>query len=373
MIIDDLTAIPLFADVSPEVLRAALPCPTCRTFLQGQRLFESGDPATGFFVILRGNVSVELEGAFLVPRGEHELIGEQALLANDGRRTATVSARDLVSALWIPRESCDALLKDSQFSLNLVRVLSNKLTQATRDRAYRYSKEALVFGEFRAHVAPEVLDQLIADGEAYGAPRKAEVIVLFSDIRDFTRRSTDLAPEQLAQDLTKYLNHVVDLVHQHRGMVDKFVGDAVMAVWGAFEDLSAAHARLALDCARYMVTSAATFTLGAQPLQIGVGLNAGTVFIGNIGGDGKRQFTVLGSAVNLASRFEAKTKDFGQPIVLGEDVARLLAPEVRSTLSKHEEIEIKGAAPQRLYSFDPLAAIGGSMKGGTSNELESRP
>lgn len=358
MTLDDLAPIPLFTDVARDALAAALRRLSPRTFLQDECLLKSGDPATGLFIILRGNVGVELDGSFLVPRGEYELIGEQALLAEDGRRTATVTARSLVSALWIPRDAFELLLKDQQFAVNLARVLSVKLTQATKDRAYRYSKEALVFGEFRAHVAPEVLDRLIQDGTEYGAPRRIEAIILFSDIRDFTKRSNEMTPEQIARDLTKYLNHAVDLVHEHGGMVDKFVGDALMAVWGAFENLRPEHAQQAFDCARRMVESAGRFRFGEGPIRIGVGLNAGKVFIGNVGGNAKRQFTVLGSAVNLASRFEAQTKDFRVPIVLGTDMVRLLGPNIRRMLREHPAVQIDGAtAPQHLFTFDPHEGV----------------
>lgn len=356
MNIQDLASIPLFAGVSPDLLKVILPQLSKETFLQGQRLFDRGSSAGEFFIILHGSACIERDESFLVTRGEYEIVGEQALLA-DGFRSAAATAQGLVSALRVPKAALDLLLGDPCFGRNLACGLSTKLTQATRDRGFRYSKEALVFGEFRAHVAPEVLNRLIADGADYGAPRKTNVVVLFSDIRDFTRWSSEMEPDDLALDLTTYLNHVVDVVHKHGGMVDKFVGDAVMAVWGGFEELHAEHARQAFDCAKCMVASATEFTLGSKPIQIGVGLNAGNVFIGNIGGSGKRQFTVLGSAVNLAARFEAETKNLSQPIVLGEGVVRLLGPAIRETLSEHAGVLIKGASPQRLYSFDPAATV----------------
>lgn len=351
--IDDLRSIPLFRRVSAEALAKALPRPLVRTFLPGDHLFREGEAASGLFVILHGNVSVALDGTHLVLRGRNELIGEQGLLCENGRRSATVTASDLVSALWVPQEAFEYLSNDAQFTLDLARILSTKLTQATEDRGYRYSKEALVFGQFRAHVSPQVLDRLLQEGEAYGAPRKTEAIVLFSDIRDFTLRSSAMSPEQIAADLSTYLDHVVDLIHQNGGMVDKFVGDAVMAVWGAFDELSADHAQQAFECSCRMVERAGGLSFGGQPIQIGVGLNAGIVFIGNVGGSAKRQFTVLGTPVNLASRFEAKTKGLDAPIVLGDEVARLLQPDIRRLLHEHPEEAIKGAPAQRLFSFDP--------------------
>jgi class 3 adenylate cyclase len=353
MTVGELSVIPFFFDVSSELLASVASQILTRTFLHGECLLSSGSAANEVFLILHGNVCIERDSAFLVTRGQHELLGEQALLTDGGVRTATAKAQGLVTALAIPRGVFDVLLGDPVFSRNLASTLSKKLTQATLDRAYRYSKEALVFGEFRAHVAPEVLDRLIQEGTDYCSPRKTQVVILFSDIRGFTELSSDLEPERIARDLTTYLNHVVDIVHRYGGMVDKFVGDAVMAVWGAFDPISPLYSQQAFECAQRMVQDAKTFSFGGKPINIGVGLNAGTVFVGNVGGNGKRQFTVLGSAVNLASRFEAKSKELGQPIVLGEGVVQGLTPNARALLRDEGDIEVKGAPPQHLYTFAP--------------------
>jgi class 3 adenylate cyclase len=351
----DLARIPVFAGVSPEVLAAVGPKLVQKTFLPHDVICRNGDPATEMFIILHGHVEVAIDGTFLVPRGQHDLIGEQALLSGGGRRTATVTAQSQVSALVVPTEAFNALLDDTAFVFNLARALSGKLTQATADRAFHYSREEQVFGEFRAHVAPQVLDRLLELPDRYGAPRQSEVVVLFSDIRDFTRLSAGLDPARIARDLSAYLNHVVDAVHEYDGVVDKFVGDAVMAVWGAFDPPSADHAKRAFKCACRMVQTAGQFSFGPERIRIGVGLNAGPAFVGNVGGERKRQFTVLGATVNLASRYEAKTKELGRPLLLGPDVAKDLSRECQSRLQRHPGIDVKGAGLQNLFSFDPLA------------------
>lgn len=351
----ELKTLPLFAGVAPEILAAAIPQPSLRTFLPGDCLLRKDDVADGLFVIKRGTVLVDFEGTSLVTRRGHDLVGEQAMLAADSRRTATVTARDLVSALWVPQAAFEILVRDSHFAMNLARALSSKLSQATADRGYRYAKEAEVFGEFRAHVSPNVLDRLLQDGARYGAPRTTSAVILFSDIRNFTDRSSSMPPERIAQELTGYFDHVVALVHEHHGMVDKFVGDAVMAVWGAFENLGPERPRDAFACARRMVATAENFSFGGQAITIGVGLNAGTVFVGNVGGNGKRQFTVLGAPVNLAARFEAKTKELGTSIVLGEPLVRQLSHDLRRVLREYRDVEIKGAGRQIVFGFDPLA------------------
>jgi class 3 adenylate cyclase len=360
---DDLKRLRVFEGVAPDVITKALPRPAVRTFLPGEMLFKRNEIAEGLFVILRGTVLVDFDGTSLVARGEQDLVGEQALLTPHRRRTASASAQNLVSVLWIPEPAFRLLTRDTPFAFNIARALSAKLSQATADRGYRYSKEAEVFGEFRAHVSRDVLDRLLQEGPKYGSPRTAPAIVLFSDIRNFTRLSGAMAPARIARELSAYLDHVVAIVHEHRGMVDKFVGDAVMAVWGAFEDLNAEHAQLAFDCANHMVRTAGEFTFGDHPVAIGVGLNAGTVFIGNVGGNDKRQFTVLGAPVNLAARFEAATKELSVPLVLGEAMTALLAPSVRAALVAHRGLEIKGAGVQAVFSVDPMAGCRGGNDG----------
>ena len=114
-----------------------------------------------------------------------------------------------------------------------------------------------------------------------------------------------------------------------------------------------------------MVKVAASMQFGGQPISIGVGLNAGRVFIGNIGGHGKRQFTVLGSPVNLASRYEGHSKTITTPIVMGEAFQKLLPPDLQSRVVAHHEQVIPGAASQTLYSYDPTTA----KQEGRINEL----
>jgi len=163
-----------------------------------------------------------------------------------------------------------------------------------------------------------------------------------------------MTPDEIADQISPYLDAVVDIVHDHGGMVDKFIGDAVMAVWG-FAPSDSEPTQEALDCARAMVTNAARHSFGGQAINIGVGLNAGRVFIGNVGGEGKRQFTVLGTPVNLAARFESESKTLCAPVVVGQDFFDRLPTEARSALTAHPDRPIKGANNMTLYTLDPAA------------------
>jgi adenylate cyclase len=145
------------------------------------------------------------------------------------------------------------------------------------------------------------------------------------------------------------------VIHRHEGMVDKFIGDAVLALWG-IAPCETDPVQQAFECAQEMLTTAAHLSLGGASIRLGIGLNAGRVFVGNIGGEGKRQFTVLGHAVNLAARCEEATKELHVPIVMSEDFARRLPPALFALLQKHESVALKGAGWHTLYTYDLATA-----------------
>jgi adenylate cyclase len=198
-----------------------------------------------------------------------------------------------------------------------------------------------------------MVDSLLASGVDYGSPRFIEdAVILYSDIREFTTRCASMSPEEIAEQLSSYLSEVVDIIHRHGGLVDKFVGDAVMAVWGY--TASDRKAEDAFECAQEIVRAAAQMQFGGHAIRIGVGLNTGEVFSGNVGNDSKKQFTVLGTPVNLAARFESKAKELNAPIVMGQAFHDALPPDIQHALKSHPKQEIKGGESQTLYAFDPL-------------------
>jgi adenylate cyclase len=145
--------------------------------------------------------------------------------------------------------------------------------------------------------------------------------VLFADIRGFTRISETMDPEDLREYINEYLTRMTEVVHQHGGTLDKYIGDAVMAFWGApIED--AMHADHAVSAALAMVGEAAALSQryearGWPALTIGVGVNSGECRVGDMGSKSRRAYTVLGDTVNLASRIEGLTKHFNLPVLVG--------------------------------------------------------
>lgn len=319
-----------------------------RPYRNGDVIFVQGQETQELFVILHGQVCIHAEDVFLVARQAGEVFGEQAWIERI-TRTASATAQGAAQVLAIPATIVERLMEEPIFLTNLLRLLSGKLSQATSERAFRYRVEELLFSEFRAHVSEPVLHSLVASGYKYGEPRFVDGIVLFSDIRSFTDLSAQMAPGEIAVHLGQYLDSIVEVVHKHGGMVDKFVGDAVMALWG-YAPSERDIASQALACAREMVEVASGTSFGGKPVQIGVGLNAGTFFLGNIGGNGKRQFTALGTPVNLAARYETASKTLAAPVVAGQAFYDRLAPEDQAVLEPRPCQPVKGAPEQTLYA-----------------------
>ena len=348
-----LEGIPLFDQVSTMVLSTITPG-MVRHYNHGDILFRRGDVAKSLTVLIEGQACVYLDDIFLVCRTAPAVVGEQAFIDHTVH-SATVRAQGFIKALVLPQATVQELMRDNAFVRNLLCLVSCKLREATDERMRHYRHEALLFSAFKAHASEEMIDSLLATGVEYGKPRFIDdAVILFSDIRDFTSRSAGMLPEEIAENLSSYLSNIVDVIHSYGGVVDKFVGDAVMAVWGY--TLSDSKAVDAFRCAEAMIRCAAAMQFGGHPIRIGVGLNAGKVFAGNVGNERKKQFTVLGTPVNLASRFEGKAKELAAPIVLGQSLFDCLTLEIQQLLIPHPEQPINGYEPQTLYTFDPLGA-----------------
>ena len=176
---------------------------------------------------------------------------------------------------------------------------------------------------FSRYVSRDVCEQLMADpSRARLGGSRREMTVLFSDIRGFTTFSEAGQPEQIVQQLNEYFTRMVDVVFAHRGTLDKFVGDAVMALFGAPLD-DPDHAEHAVQAARAMLRELEALNRGwsaeGRPtLAIGVGINTGEMVAGNIGSESIMSYTVIGDAVNLASRLESLNKQHGTAIIVSE-------------------------------------------------------
>ncbi len=171
----------------------------------------------------------------------------------------------------------------------------------------RIRREAMVLSNFQRYFAPNVAAQIAQqEGAVTLGGDKRPVVIFFSDIRGFTPMSENMNPDDVAKLLTEYFTEMVEIVFEHSGSLDKFMGDAIMALWGApiaHED----DADRAMQCALDQLTvlekmNAKWAESDRQPIKIGIGINFGEVFAGNFGSDRRLEYTVIGDAVNTASR-----------------------------------------------------------------------
>jgi len=194
------------------------------------------------------------------------------------------------------------------------------------------------------------------DPEKYNMePRAAELTILFSDVRDFTRISETLSPEDLREYINEYLTEMSNIIRgMHRGTLDKYIGDAIMAFWGApMEDKN--HARngvlSALEMQRRCTVLNERFAArGWEPLKIGIGVNSGQVRVGDMGSKLRRAYTVMGDAVNAASRIEGRTKSYGVGILVGETTRRQVDEVV---FREVDRIKVKGKK-EAITVYEPI-------------------
>jgi adenylate cyclase len=211
-----------------------------------------------------------------------------------------------------------------------------------------------VRGAFQQYVSPEVIRRLLNDPERV-KPRKTDVTVLFSDIRGFTTISESLDAQELADLLNSYLTEMTRIIFQHRGTLDKYIGDAVMAIWGApFDEPN--HADRCCLGAVHMLTRLAELQTdwrakGKPILDIGIGINTGVASVGNMGSSLRYGYTAIGDAVNLASRLEGLNKEYGTHILISESTLRELHTD-ELMLREIDLIRVKGKLrPLTIYEI----------------------
>lgn len=231
----------------------------------------------------------------------------------------------------------------------------------TMNMAYGYfveSRSKRKFTElFGQYVPPELVDRMASDPEKYTMePKAAELTILFSDVRGFTSISETLKPEELREYMNEYLTEMSAIIRsKYKGTLDKYIGDAIMSFWGApVED--ARHARngvlAALAMQKQCESLSARFVARGWPqFRIGVGLNSGMVRVGDMGSQVRRAYTVMGDAVNVASRLEARTKYYGVGILVGESTRNAVKDVI---FREVDRIKVKGR-DESVTAYEPIA------------------
>jgi len=227
--------------------------------------------------------------------------------------------------LWIPFGAFVQYAFDRGWLLNAslpaLTLLTNTLAVALYRVLIEEKEKRKVRGAFQQYVSPEVIRRVLTRPESV-APRKQEITILFSDIRGFTSISEKLDAQALADLLNQYLTEMTRIIFRNQGTLDKYIGDAVMAFWGApFEDTAqASHAaRAAYDMLQKLEELQRMWAPRGLPrLDIGVGINKGVASVGNMGSNLRYGYTALGDSVNLASRLEGLNKEYATRVLLSD-------------------------------------------------------
>jgi adenylate cyclase len=209
---------------------------------------------------------------------------------------------------------------------------------------------------FGTYVPPELVDEMVKDPDSYSMKAaNKELTVMFCDMRGFTKLSESMEPTRLQELLNSVFSRLTSLIRANRGTIDKYMGDCVMAFWGAPVETSE-HAQLAVKSAMEMAQAVRTINLehrekGLPEIGIGIGLNTGTMCVGDMGSDIRRSYTVIGDAVNLGSRLEGLSKAYGVDIVVSESTRKLSTDFAWQEL---DLVRVKGKE-QAVAIFWPLA------------------
>jgi class 3 adenylate cyclase/ligand-binding sensor protein len=226
-------------------------------------------------------------------------------------------------------------------TLDFFKVMSNTISEIAKTK-YQLKLEDEKRNNIAKYFSPDVYNRIEshANEESY----KCRATILFSDIRNFVSTGERLSPEELVEMLNEYFELMVDIVFQHNGSLDTFIGDAILAVFGmsAPEGQNETNALMA---ASHMMDAIDHFNTkrqqaGKEAINIGIGIHTGEIIAGNIGSSKRSQYTVIGDTVNVASRLEALSKEYPEKIIISEDVYSAVKDMV--DISGIEEVKLKG-------------------------------
>jgi adenylate cyclase len=207
----------------------------------------------------------------------------------------------------------------------------------------------LITGLFGQYVPPELVDEMAQNPERFSMEGESrELTILFSDVRGFTTISESLDAKTLSEFINAFLTPFTKVIYKNRGTIDKYMGDCIMAFWGA-PLTDADHARHGVESAFEMLIAMQTLNTefakrGWPVIKVGIGLNSGKVSVGNMGSEIRLAYTVMGDAVNLASRLEGITKEYGAAIIIGDETRKqlpdLIAREVDKVRVKGKDVAV---------------------------------
>ena len=259
------------------------------------------------------------------------------------------------------------------FTLPAFTLSANVLLVSIYRSLFEEKEKRRVRSAFGQYLSPEVIRRLLVNPRLV-EPKKTDITVMFSDIRGFTTISEKLDAQDLALFLNQYLSDMTELVFEHHGTLDKYIGDAVMAFWGApFEEPGHAgrgcHTALKM-MARVREMQKQWEAEGKPHLDIGIGLNTGVASVGNMGSALRYGYTALGDAVNLSSRLEGLNKDYGTHILVNE-TTHVAAKDDGFVFRELDLIRVKGKL-QPVTIYELIGRSDQSTVYGTLDEVRVR-
>jgi len=278
------------------------------------------------------------------------------ITSNDLSKRVRVEYDDEVGYLstWFNR-----MVEDLESAYNQVKQYAYKSVLAK-------NSEERIRHIFQKYVPGEIIDEVLkAKGEKLLIGKKQNATILFSDIRSFTSISERLSAEELVTSLNNYFNVMVSIIIEHKGIIDKFIGDAIMALFGAPVQY-ADDPLQAILTGLSMIEALKGFNKnqsrhGRPVFKIGIGLNTGEVVVGNIGSNQKLEYTCIGDAVNLASRLEGLTKVYGVPIIISEYTLNQAGNKVKAR--ELDSVRVRGKV-QPVKIYEPYGEVHDSVRQG---------
>lgn len=265
-----------------------------------------------------------------------------------GLITAVLVARAIVGPLQVLQEAMGRVEKNE---LNTRIVVTTNDELGYLSERFNSMTDGLRQGErlrelFGLYVSSEVAQAAVETGAGLGG-ELVNCSVMFSDIRDFTTLSEQMQPRRLVELINRYMTAMVSVIVNHGGVVTRFGGDSILAVFGTPLNPMSDHADRAVRTAIEMRQALAAFnqeeTVARLPiLESGIGIASGPVIAGNVGGKERIEYTVMGDAVNLAARLEDKTKDTGFPILVSDETYRALNEVSDVGARSLTDVQIKG-------------------------------
>jgi two-component system sensor histidine kinase ChiS len=246
--------------------------------------------------------------------------------ASAASRVQACLARGAEDFLTTPFDAKHPLLAARRLALALQR---RRVPQIAADASARFVPREFLENLERTTIADVRLGDHV----------QRDMTVFFSDIRDFTSLSEQMTPQETFNFLNSYLRHVTPTISAHNGFVDKYIGDAIMALFPSSRDALGAAIEILRQINPY---NAGRRRAGYQPIQIGIGMHRGDLILGTVGEDNRMQTTVIADAVNVASRIEGLTKTFGVNLLLSKAVVDGLEPDHPFKLRHLGAVKTKG-------------------------------